>query len=114
MELDYHALGIRVNTIRQSQKLTVDRLAELSAISPQHMSHICNGKTKVSLPALLNIANALNVTMNDLLYDSLTHSKPELLKEVAIVYADATPLEIHLMLQVAGSLKQSLRYKGVT
>ena len=75
MELDYQAIGIRIRRLRKEQGLTQQRLAELSSQEPSNISHIERGATKLSLPTIVNIANSLNVTVDDLLCDSLEFSK---------------------------------------
>ena len=62
MELNYALIGMRIKKIRKSKKMTQEKLSELSNISPQHLSQIESAKTKLSLPTLINICNALNVT----------------------------------------------------
>ena len=71
MELDYKAIGKRVKIARIKADMTQERLAELAGISPTHMSNIETGTTRVSLSAIVNLANALSVTSDDLLCDSV-------------------------------------------
>lgn len=56
-ELNYKLVGQRIRTIRKKRGMTQERLAELTEISPQHCSGIETGAAKVSLPALVKIAN---------------------------------------------------------
>lgn len=71
MELNYALIGERIKKIRKSKKMTQDKLSELSSISPQHLSQIESAKTKLSLPTLINICNALEVTADKILCDVL-------------------------------------------
>ena len=71
MEIDYKAIGIRIRRLRKAKGLTQEKLAELSNQEPSNVSHIERGATKLSLPTIVNIANALEVTVDDLLCDSL-------------------------------------------
>ena len=94
--------------------MTQERLAELAEISPQHCSGIETGAAKVSLPALVKIANALNSSMDELLLDSIpATAKPEMMKEVEVVFADASADEMYLMLSQAKSIKEAVRVKGL-
>ena len=77
MELNYALVGMRIKKIRRSLKMTQDRLSELSGISPQHLSQIESAKTKLSLPTLINICNALNVTADNILCDVMTADTSE-------------------------------------
>lgn len=113
-ELNYKLVGRRIRTIRKKRGMTQERLAELAEISPQHCSGIETGAAKVSLPALVKIANALNATMDELLLDSISAvEKPSLMKEVETVFGDATPDETYLMLAQAKSIKEAVRVKGL-
>lgn len=112
MELNYTLIGARIKKIRKSQNITQDRLSEMAGISPQHLSQIESAKTKLSLPALTNICNALNVTTDKVLCDVLTADTSEQINsDIAEVFKDCTADEVYLMLSVAESLKRSLKIK---
>lgn len=114
MELNYALIGARIKRLRKSKKLTQDKLSELSSISPQHLSQIESAKTKLSLPTLINICNALGVTADRILCDVLKADAPEEISaDIAEVFSDCTADEIFLMLNVANSLKHSLRLKKI-
>lgn len=57
MELDYKAIGKRIKIARIKADLTQERLAEMVEISPTHMSNIETGTTRVSLTAIVSLAN---------------------------------------------------------
>ena len=52
MELDYKAIGQNIREHRRKSGLNQKELAELVNLSPQHISHIETGHTKLSLPTL--------------------------------------------------------------
>lgn len=112
--LNYKLVGQRLRAIRKKRGLTQEQLAELAGISPQHCSGIETGAAKVSLPTLVNLSNVLNVSMDELLLDSVSAaSKPGLMKEVETVFSDASADEIYLMLSQAKSIKEAVRVKGL-
>lgn len=114
IELNYQLVGKRLRAIRKKRGLTQERLAELAGISPQHCSGIETGGAKVSLPALIQLCNALDATPDEVLLDSVpAAAKPGLLKEVETVFSDCSADEIYLMLSQAKSLKEALRVKGL-
>ena len=114
MELNYALIGARIKRIRKSQKLTQERLSEMAGISPQHMSQIESAKTKLSLPTLINICNALNVSANKILCDLLSADNVEQIgADIAETFKDCTADEIYLMLSVADSVKRSIRTKRI-
>ena len=65
--------------------LTQETLSEIVGISPTHMSNIETGTTKVSLTTIVTIANALQVTVDDLLCDNVIRSKVQFQKDVAVL-----------------------------
>ena len=66
-EIDYQKLGQKIKQIRQSKGYTQDILAEMVDCNISHISNIENNHTKVSLNALLSIANALDTSIDYLL-----------------------------------------------
>lgn len=109
MELDYKAIGKRIKIARIKADLTQDRLAEMVEISPTHMSNIETGTTRVSLTAIVSLANALSVTVDDLLCDSVVKSKVQFEKDIAGILADCDEYEIRMVKDMAQALKETLR-----
>ncbi|MEI3521810.1 MAG: helix-turn-helix transcriptional regulator [Anaerosacchariphilus sp.] len=109
MELDYRAIGKRIKIARIKADLTQERLAEAVEISPTHMSNIETGTTRVSLTAIVNLANALSVTVDDLLCDSVIQAKPQFEKDIAALLEDCDEYEIRMVRDMAQALKDTLR-----
>lgn len=79
MDLDYREIGRNIRYYRLKKGLNQRELAELVHVSDQHISHIENAHTKLGLPTLVAIANALETDCNSLLGDSLTGSRKVIL-----------------------------------
>ena len=109
MELDYQAIGVRIRRLRKSQGLTQQSLAEKSDQEPSNISHIERGATKLSLPTIVNIANALGVTVDDLLCDSLTASSSSYEHVADDILSDCTHRELKIITEAMLSLKDILR-----
>lgn len=110
LNLNYALIGERIKKYRQLNKMTLDELSVKASISSQHLSKIEGNKTKLSLPCLTNLCNALNITTDTILCDSLPQQASiHLLSDVEKVFSDCSKEEIYLMLSVASSLKQALR-----
>lgn len=65
-ELIYQIIGQRVRKFRLEKKLTQEKLSELADISLSFLGHIERGTRKMSVDTLLKLANALDVSPNDL------------------------------------------------
>ena len=70
MTIDYKALGAKIKEYRKKENITQEQLAEMADISLSHMSNIETASASVSLPALKLIADALDVTLDELLIGS--------------------------------------------
>lgn len=71
-EINYDKIGERIKVARHKKGYTQENLSAITGISQPHIGHIESGKTKVGLPTLLKIANALDTTLDALVYDSTT------------------------------------------
>ena len=109
MGLDYQAIGMRIRRLRKTLGLTQQALAELSDQEPSNISHIERGATKLSLPTLVNIANALNVTVDELLCESLPASRAVFQREAEPLLSDCTHRELKIITATIRTLKESLR-----
>ena len=109
MELDYKAIGKRIKIARIKADLTQERLAEMVEISPTHMSNIETGSTRVSLSAIVSLANALSVTVDDLLCDSVIKAKVQFEKDIAGILSDCDEYEVRMVKDMAQALKATLR-----
>jgi len=61
------AIGNRLRILRQEREMTLQALAEATALSPSMLSLVERGRAAPSIQSLIVIANALNVTMSDLI-----------------------------------------------
>lgn len=80
MELDYKAIGKRIKIARIRTNLTQESVADRIGVTPQHVSNIETGNSSVSLTTLVAIANLLNVSVDELLCDTVLKSKPVFIK----------------------------------
>ncbi len=61
-------IGVRLRHIRETNKLTREQLAEKAHISPQYLANLEIGIKNMSAPILFNLARALNVTTDYLVF----------------------------------------------
>ncbi len=109
MEINYQAIGVRIRRLRKAQGLTQQTLAEISGQEPSNISHIERGATKLSLPTLVSIANALGVTADALLCDSIASARNVFENEAIQLLADCSHQEIKIITETIRTLKQCLR-----
>ena len=97
MEVDYKAIGQRIKIARIKKGVTQETVADLIDITPAHMSNVETGKTKVSLPTLIAIANALSVSVDTLLCDNVIASKIVFEKEAKDILSDCDEYEVRFL-----------------
>ena len=66
-ELDFDYIGQRIKEVRTDRQLTQEYLAKVTDVNVSHISNIETNKVKVSLTLLVQICNALGVTVDYLL-----------------------------------------------
>ena len=109
MEVDYKAIGQRIKIARIKKGITQEAVADLIDITPAHMSNVETGKTKVSLPTLIEIANALSVSVDTLLSDNVLASKIIFEGEAKELFKDCDEYEIRFLVDILKSAKTALR-----
>lgn len=109
MSIDYVIIGNRIREIRKEKKMTQAYLAELSGVEPSNISHIERAATKLSLPTLVNIANALGVTLDEIVYGNLKKSEHVSIKIIDELVGDCTPDELKALSEVIRTTKNVLR-----
>lgn len=104
-ELNYEALGAKIREVRKSRNLSQEKLSELVGISPNYLSRVeTNNGGIVSLPTLVKISNALQISMDYLLSDTLT------VAETSLFNLDKLPEDDKHYLTVI--IKEFLKYKS--
>lgn len=72
--MDLKAVGQRIKAAREAKNLTQEELAALVNLSTTHVSVIERGLKVTKLDTFVAIANALDVSADELLIDVVTHS----------------------------------------
>ena len=111
MDIDYISIGKRIKFLRTEKGWTQAKLADRSGVEPSNISHIERGATKLSLPTMVNIANALEVTLDELAYGSLIKSSHVSVQMINDILADCSPDELKSLAEVIKTTKSVLRNK---
>lgn len=82
--LNFDKIGKRIKEIRISKGITQEYVANIADVNTSHISNIENNRVKVSLSTLVNIGNALDVTVDYLLANEYKDSAAALDKEILL------------------------------
>ena len=113
MAIDYGALGKRISNARKQTGITQEALGEQLNMTRKHISVIEAAINRPILDTLVDIANALNVSADDLLVDSLTHSASTADSEIHRLLLDCNTLEQEILTRMVKELKAILYGLGV-
>lgn len=95
--MNYKRLGKRIKEERLKKNLTQEQLAEAVEISSVYVSHIESGSAKPSLKILVDICNALGITPDFVLYDSLHKAREYINDEIANLLKDCSEDSLRLV-----------------
>lgn len=109
MKVDYAAIGRRIREERKKKKLSQEQLSEKADLSPVHLSHIETANTKLSLPVLISLANALDVSSDTLLCDSIKASDKAYTNSILYELDDCTNKELKLLSDSVKAIKAAYR-----
>lgn len=109
MNLDYEVIGVKIRELRKAKGWTQERLAELAGIEPSNLSHIERAATKLSLPTLVGIANALEATLDEIVYSNLVKSNHVSVDMIDELLADCTAKELQALCEILKTAKKALR-----
>lgn len=109
MEINYIAIGKRIRQLRIEHGWSQAMLAEKSGVEPSNISHIERAATKLSLPTLVNISNALEVTLDEIVYESLIKNDHITCDIINQLLADCSTNEISAIIEIVKTTKNILR-----
>ena len=105
--MDYYAIGQQIRKFRKARGLSQEKLAEMVNISTTHMSHIETGNTKLSLPVLVGIANALDMRADDLLGRSM-YTTGNAVEEIAAILENCSTQEAKAIEDIVKTAKLTI------
>ena len=108
MAVDYGDIGRRIRSQRKKQAMSQEMLAEMTELSSVHISHIEGGK-RMSIETLVNVANALNGSADELLSGSLVITKPTESSNEITLLSDCSQEEQNIILECMSHLKMIMK-----
>ena len=109
MRINYALIGKRVRETRKQQKISQERLAELTGVSAGYISHIETARKKASLSILICIANALGITVDELLDGNQIYNPNDYQTDIDQIMDDCSLLEKRMIFELVCAAKGILR-----
>ena len=108
MSVNRTSLGKRISFYRSKSNLTQEALAAKVNCSREYIVQIENGTKVPSLSVLVEIANTLSVSADELLLDCLEHSSSSANSEFHRLLLDCNETEQTVIIRMAKELKAAL------
>jgi transcriptional regulator with XRE-family HTH domain len=107
--MDKEKFGQRLKTVRKEKGMTQIELAELASIGNKYISNIERGKVSISMDTFMKLVNALQVSPNYLLKDSVSFSYSMEDEEQHLVFQEYGRVKTERLLYMLDSLYSYMR-----
>ena len=105
MKNDLELFATKLKILRQKRRLTLEKLAELADLTPNHISKLEAAKSHPSFSSIGNLAKALDVEIRDLFnFDDLNDRK-YIVNEFNKILRNATTAHLQLLYRIHKSLE---------
>lgn len=89
--MERNDFGKRINMVRKDRGITAEKLSEACNINATYLRQIEGGTKVPSLPVFINICNALKISPDYLLRDSLTDNDVSKIRELTELWESTSP-----------------------
>lgn len=107
--IDYISIGRQIKKNRLRAHMTQEILAEQISVTPPYISRIETGSSSPSLQTLVDICNALDITIDDLMQDSFSAMKKRAEGRLDLLLTDCSLDELNLIADVADAILRNVR-----
>lgn len=109
MAIDYEVIGRRIKKYRRERELSQEILSELIDVSTSYISYIENARKNPSLETIVNIAQVLEITTDQLLIGEEQRGTARIEHTLTQLLADCTDYERKIIVDAVVAFKQSLQ-----
>ena len=109
MAIDSASIGNQIKNYRNKKGISQEELGAAVFVTGKHLSYIETGAKAPSLELLILIANALDVSADDLLVDSLTHTSSPVGQELHAILQDCNHDEKEMLIRLLKFMKELFR-----
>lgn len=106
MAIDNVSIGNRIKYYRNEKGLSQEDLGAIVFVTGKHLSYLETGTKVPSLELLISIANALDISADDLLVDNLTHTSSSVGRELHALLQDCNHDEKEMLTRIVKFIKE--------
>lgn len=108
MTLNYVQIGKRIQNYRKEKKITQEQLANMVDLSVPQISYIENGKSGLSLESLVNIATALDASVDNILFGYKVKSSDRFYDYYTNLMTGCSDSNKEIIIETSQALKKAL------
>lgn len=108
-KVDYKLLGEKIRLIRISKSMSQEKLAEKSHISRVFEGSIERGEKIPSLATVVSIAEALSVSVDELIRENLRGADTDTLRQYIEPLSDCTKDEMSIIIYTLNAMRDALK-----
>lgn len=112
MDINFKLIRKRIKKVRKQRSLTQADLAELTGMSDSYISYIETAKKQASLESLIQISNALGITVDELLCGNQLYSLSDYQTDIDLLMDDCSLLERRFIYELISVAKYIIRNNG--
>lgn len=101
MDIDFKIIGKRIRSAREKKSLSQERLSEKLDVTVAFLSRVERGKSEVNLKRLSQIANVLDVPLEELITGTSPQNSNYLDKDLYEILIKCTPEKQKLIYNIA-------------
>ncbi|WP_455124853.1 helix-turn-helix domain-containing protein [Ruminococcus sp.] len=113
MDLKFDLIGERIKHFREAKNISQEELCAILDISVRHISAIETGTRGISLSLLVDIANALDISSDDILIHNLKNFSSVTSAEWYEIIHDCTLAEKAILMDMLRHMKALLQEHGI-
>ena len=107
--IDYILLGRRIHDWRDLLSVTQEELSYMTGLSTPYISMVERGKKKPSLKSISAIADALGITVDELMAGNQMSDSGDYQSDFDFLLSDCSAAEKRLMYELLKSMKKTIR-----
>lgn len=109
MALNTIQLGNRIRSVRKKRGLSQEALSREIGCNTSYLSYIENGTRCMSFEMFVKIANTLNVSADELLFENLSNNIRATNHEFSQLLNDCSEYEKRILMDIVTAAKASMR-----
>lgn len=114
MAVDYRDLGIRIRAKRDALEMSQAELAAKAGLSTQHISNVENARSKIGLEKLVDIANILDSSLDELVCGSIKTGRTVYHNEIQAMIEEFTDPELRMLPDILKNIQYMYKVMEMT